>query len=305
LQHNYAKFTNTMISCLKYDLKKKINIICIQESWIESNQIIISHSTFNRILFEQEKTHKQRIMIFVFKSFNFSVTFRSNLCSNTNIQILNISETNIENFTIVNVYNEKCQKSSSDEYTIERKLRTIELTKNSIVCDDFNAHHQWWNSKITSSIRANVLIEWLNKFNCEIINISDEYTFNRENSNSVIDLTFATIDFASKISNWSINDEAEIDSDHEVIEFSINVENIETVNNSMIEKFNTQKADWNKFNQYFKDNHSSIKTRMTRLMINSNVDNLNEEAKLLRNVIIEASNQSISKRRFCENSKVW
>ncbi len=79
-------------------------------------------------------------------------------------------------------------------------------------------------------------------------NISDEYTFNRENSNSVIDLIFATIDLASKISNWSINNEAEIDSDYEVIEFSINVEDIETVNKSMTEKFNTQKANWNKFN---------------------------------------------------------
>jgi hypothetical protein len=305
LQHNCARFTNTMISCLKYKLKKKINIICIQESWIDSNQITISHSTFNRILLEQKDTHKQRVMTFVSKIFKFSVTSRSNLCSDTNIQILNISKTNIENLIILNVYNEKCQKSNSDEYTIERKLETIDLTKNSIICEDFNAHHQWWNSKITSSIRANVLIEWLNKFNCELINISDEFTFTRENSNSVIDLIFATLDLASKITNWSINDDARIDSNHEVIEFSINVENIETVNNSMTKKFNTQKANWNKFNQYFKDNHSNIKNRMTRLLINSNSKNLNEDAKLLRNVINEASNQSIAKRRSCENSKVW
>jgi hypothetical protein len=305
LQHNCAKSTNTMISCLKYDLKKKINIICIQESWIEANQIIISHSTYNRILSDQKESHKQRVMTFVFKSFKFSITSRSNLCTNTNIQILNISETNIENFTIVNVYNEKSQKSNSDEYTIERKLKTIELTKNSFVCDDFNAHHQWWNSRIASLIRANALIDWLNKFNCELINISDDYTFNRENSCSVIDLTFVTVDLASKITNWSINNDAETNSNHEVIEFSINVEDIETVNNSMTKKFNTQKANWNKFSQYFKDNYSSIKNKMSRLLINSTLDSLNEEAKLLRNVIIETSNQSISKRRSCENSKVW
>jgi hypothetical protein len=33
--------------------------------------------------------------------------------------------------------------------------------------------------------------------------------------------------------------------------------------------------------------------------------NLNEKAKLLRNIIIETSNHFISKRRSCENSKVW
>jgi hypothetical protein len=97
---------------------------------------------------------------------------------------------------------------------------------------------------------------------------------------------------------------AETESDHEVIEFSINVEDTDTINNSMTKKFNTQKADWNKFNQYFKNNHSSIKNRMSRLLNNSQSKNLNEEAKLLRDVIIKASNQAISKRRSCENSKV-
>jgi hypothetical protein len=128
-----------------------------------------------------------------------------------------------------------------------RKLKTIDFTKNSIICGDFNAHHQWWNSRITSSIRVNVLVEWLNKFNCELINISDEFTFTRENLNSVINLIFATFDLASKITNWSINDDARTESNHEVIEFSINVENIKTINNSMTKKFNTQKANWNKF----------------------------------------------------------
>jgi flagellar hook-basal body complex protein FliE len=296
-----------MISCLEYDLEKKIDIICMQESWIGSNQITIFHSTFNRILLEQKQneTHKQRIVTFVFKKFIFFVTSRSNLCSNTDIQIFNISKTNIENFIVLNVYNEKNQKSSSEEYTIERKLTTIDLTKNSIICEDFNVHYQWWNSRITSSIRAKTLIDWLNKFNCELINISDEYTFTRENSNSVIDLTFATIDLASKITNWSINDDAKIDSDHEIIEFSINVENIETVNNSMTKKFNTQKANGNKFSEYFKNNHSSIKNWMSKLLNNSCQENLNEDAKLLRDVIIEASNLFISKKRSCENSKVW
>ncbi len=65
----------------------------------------------------------------------------------------------------------------------------------------------------------------------------------------------------------------------------------------MIETFNTQKANWNKFNQYLKDNHASIKNQMTKLMQNSTYENLNEDAILLRNVIIEASNQFISKRR--------
>jgi hypothetical protein len=143
-------------------------------------------------LSEQKEIHKQKIMTFVFKSFKFSITSQSNLCSNTNIQKLNISKTNIEDFTIVNVYNEKSQKSNSNEYRIEKKLKTTELIKNLIICNDFNAaHYQWWNSKVALLIRANASIK-LNKFDFKLINILNKYTFNRENSNLIIDLTFAT-----------------------------------------------------------------------------------------------------------------
>jgi hypothetical protein len=83
------------------------------------------------------------------------------------------------------------------------------------------------------------------------------------------------------------------------------MKNVELINNSMIKTFNTYKVNWNKFSQYFKSNHASIKNQMTKLMQNSIFENLNEDAKLLRNVIIETSNQFISKRRSCENSKVW
>ncbi len=307
LQHNCARSTNTMISCLEYGLENKIDIICIQEPWIGSNQITISHPAFFKILpdQEQDENHKQRVITFVSKSFRYSVTPRSDLCADIDIQILNISGTNIENFSIINVYNEKCQKQNSNEYTIERKLTSIELSRNSIICGDFNAHHQCWNSRIASSIRANSLIEWLNKFNCELINTPDQYTFTRGTSSSVIDLIFATVDLASKITKWSINDDAGTGSDHEVIEFSICVENVETVNNSMNGAFNTQKANWEKFNQYLKDNHSSVKSQMIQLMSNSTTKNLNEGAILLRDVIVNASNLSIPKRRPCENSKVW
>ncbi len=105
--------------------------------------------------------------------------------------------------------------------------------------------------------------------------------------------------------HWSINDDAEIDSNYEIIEFSINIENIETIDDSMTKQFNTQKANWNKFSEYFKNNHSSIKSRMSILLNNLCQKNLNEDAKLLRNVIIETSNRFISKRRSCGNSKVW
>ena len=118
-----------MISCLEYDLEKKVDIICMQKSWIDANQVTISHSAYIKILSElkDDETHKQRVIIFVSKKCEFVITSRSDLINDTDIQILNISNTDLENLTIINVYNEKSQKTDSNEYTIKRSLSLINL----------------------------------------------------------------------------------------------------------------------------------------------------------------------------------
>ena len=136
---------------------------------------------------------------------------------------------------IINIYNEKNQLSITNKYIIERSLTKIELSANLIICDDFNAYHAWWNFRILFSIWTNSLIDWLIKNQCELINISNEITFSKQcimkndqnrTSTSIIDLTFATLHMINKITNWSINENAFTESDHEIIEFSIICKNI-------------------------------------------------------------------------------
>ena len=74
-----------------------------------------------------------------------------------------------------NVYIGKNQEENQ-KYTIERKLSSLNIFEKAIICEDFNAHYLWWNSKIQNSICANALISWINKLNCELINTSDEMT---------------------------------------------------------------------------------------------------------------------------------
>ena len=243
LQHNVAKSTNIMISCLKYAFNQKIDIIFMQKLWIEKNDIIIFHSAYNRITFNTsaemiDQNKKFKIMIFVLKKSTLKITFRSDISNDSDIQILHITNIDIDDCIIINLYNEKNQFLTSNEYTIERLLTKIELLTNSIICDDFNAHHAWWNFRIFFSIRANSLIDWLTKNRCELINISNEITFSKQcimkndqnrTSTSVIDLTFTIFHMINKITNWSINENVFTESDHEIIEFSIICKNIETV----------------------------------------------------------------------------
>ena len=86
LQHNCAKSTNIMTSCLEFAVKKA-DIILIQESWIEQNQIIISHPSFICIMsnLDESDKHKSRVLTFVSKTFHLNVTSRPDIFSNTDI----------------------------------------------------------------------------------------------------------------------------------------------------------------------------------------------------------------------------
>ena len=95
-----------------------------------------------------------------------------------------------------------------------------------------NAHYSWWNSKITNSIRANELVNWLEKYNFELLNESDISTCSRSN-NSIIDLTFITKDLNNMLINWEINENKVTDSDHEIILFLINIDSDNLIENSV------------------------------------------------------------------------
>ena len=319
LQHNIAKSTNTMISYLKYAFDQKTEIILMQKSWIENNEITIFHFVYDRIMFSIsaemiDQNKKFKIIIFVSKKSTLKITSKSDISNDSNFQILHITNIDIDDCMIINIYNEKNQLSTSNEYTIERILTKIELSTNSIICDDFNAHHAWWNFRIFFSIRANSLIDWLIKNQCELINISDEITFSKQcnmkndqnrTSTSIIDLTFAIFHMINKITNWSINENAFTKSDHEIIEFSIICKNIETVDNFMNDAYNVDKTDWKKFEKYLKSKYDSNIISMQKLIENFTSINLKNEIILLQSIINEATNISIFKRKSCEKFKKW
>ena len=124
-------------------------------------------------------------------------------------------------------------------------------------------------------------------------------------STSVIDLTFATPHMINKITDWSINENASTGSDHEVIEFSIICKNIETVDNSMNDVYNVDKADWKKFEKYLKSMYDSNIISMQKLIENFTSINLKNEIILLQLIINETTDISIFKWKLCEKFKKW
>ena len=98
---------------------------------------------------------------------------------------------------------------------MQRKLHQITPYRNTIFCGDLNAHHSWWNSNTTSK-NAERLVDWLDKYNFELLNKPDLQTCFRSDT-SVIDLTFTTKNLNNKLNLvWETSEQAS-GSDHIII----------------------------------------------------------------------------------------
>jgi len=79
---------------------------------------------------------------------------------------------------------------------VERSLQNITSAKNTIVCEDFNSHHSWWNSSVSDSDsrKAEVLVKWLKDSQFDLQNEPDNETFYKDNLTRalVINLIFST-----------------------------------------------------------------------------------------------------------------
>ena len=131
LQHNTNKSQIIMQSCLEIAIELSIDFILIQESWIafDNNNnnaaYTISHSAYYCILPESINNIRPRVAIFARKLSKYKFCYRTDLISDFDIIIIDISESDIDTFQIINIYNEKSlntQSNNNNSYTVERSL---------------------------------------------------------------------------------------------------------------------------------------------------------------------------------------
>ena len=118
LQQNVDKNDSKMHTCLQIDLELNIDFILFQESFVNTNtMIIISHSAYYYIMLESEKI-RFRVMIFAKKSSRFQFCQKSDICSNTDIIIIDINDSlnsETEVIQLINIYNEKSLTENNNE----------------------------------------------------------------------------------------------------------------------------------------------------------------------------------------------
>src|SRR6266536_4589279 len=106
--------------------------------------------------------------------------------------------------------------------------------------------------------------------------------------------------------NWEIDEEKVSGSDHEIILFSINIDNGNLIENPIYNsQYNFEKADWKLFAEelLLHSNKEEFLSKINNLEISKEL--LETEAEKLRDIILIAANKAISKKRISEKSKSW
>src|SRR5436190_21933759 len=118
MQQNIDKNDSKMHTCLQIDLKLNINFILFQESFVNTNSMtIISHSAYYCIMSESEKI-RSRVIIFAKKSSRFQFYQKSDICSNTDIIIIDINDflnSKTEIIQLIKIYIEKSLAENNNE----------------------------------------------------------------------------------------------------------------------------------------------------------------------------------------------
>ena len=296
-----------MHTCLDYEIESKTDFILFQEPFVaRDNFSTISHSAYYCIAPTTQEI-RPRVMIFARKQSRFDFCLRSDVYTDSDILIIDITDKLnrfSETIQIINIYNEKSLKEDCNEYTVQRKLHQIISYKNTILCEDLNAHHSWWNSNITNSRNAEKLVDWLDKYEFELLNKSDQQICFKSDI-SVIDLTFAFKNLNNNLHIvWEISEQVS-GSDHIIIQFSINIDNENLVENPLYNnQYNFEKADWKKFENdlILTANKDEFQTQLDNSIISSEI--LEKEAEKLRDIILKAA-ENIPKKRITERSKCW
>jgi hypothetical protein len=306
LQNNTDRIPQAMHTSLELAFKATIDFVLIQEPWIANDNMgTVSHPAYITILPNKKDNIRPRVAIFARKDTKFSYTARPDIIDDPDILILQISGPGLKPIQLINLYNEKGLGNDSD-YTVKRSLQYLVPDKRTIISGDFNAHHSWWNSTISSPTRCEELTPWLGKYGFELKNAKDIATFHRKNAynHSIIDLTFATKDIESQI-EWYIEEEACTGSHHEILRISIATELTEYfINLIEVDRYNLKKADWKRFREILLNAYPTINNEISEQDLDTEIG-LDMAAKILEEYIHQAADIAIPKMNICYRSKPW
>jgi hypothetical protein len=148
---------------------------------------------------------------------DLKVTPHPNICSDPDLQILEVQIDLIPKLYLLNIYNK--YDYIMNLHTIPHTLTPISLPNQYIITGYLNAHHMLWNSRVRHNTYTDELTALIEDEGWHLINAPDIATYYYQNGigSSVLDLTIALPGVAREVTNWAMDDENPTGSDYEVI----------------------------------------------------------------------------------------
>ena len=116
-----------------------------------------------------------------------------------------------------------------------------------VLLSDSNAHNELW-FETTTDERGQLLEDIAYRFNLAVMNVGPldvNFTYYRENSQSIIDITYCSFELSQRIHDWHVTWEV-IHSDHRLIEFKIDIHN-----DTELKYRSLKKGNWTRFSSLF------------------------------------------------------
>lgn len=100
-------------------------------------------------------------------------------------------------------------------------------TTETLIAGDFNAWHTTWGARYNNA-RGEALLDMISSLGMIICNRGNALTFQRGNSESIVDLTLVSHGLSTLMTNWRVSDVISL-SDHDYIRFDTQTRNQDTV----------------------------------------------------------------------------
>ena len=210
---------------------------------------------------------------------DFSITLRTDLIEDRDIQILEIAQTNHPTTTIINIYNDSPRR----ELCILNRLRDTHDTlpnQPTLITGDFNLHHPLWSREDRALERdqlAEDTVDWLTQKNYTLLNKKGEITHLARHAGerpSVIDLSLANPEAVhlDTFKHWAVNPDLSFDSDHNAITFTLD-HGLQEIPNLLPPKFNIQKVDPEEWGKLFEQELMKADHILAPLLTNESPSN--------------------------------
>ncbi|KAJ7693987.1 Endonuclease/exonuclease/phosphatase, partial [Mycena metata] len=223
--------------------------------WMRSTEELAAQA-YSSIVFaveDNEQAHhllrEVKVMAYYKPRADFTVTLRSDIAQDLDIQVVDVAQPGAPTTTYVNVYND-----SKERFPAVERLKALNLLADRpvVLLGDWNLHHELWSViGIEGNARANMFVQWITEKGYSILNKKGEVTFTphaKNGSSSVIDLTFVNAAAVNNdtVKDWTIDPSMSYGSDHRGIRWvndhgRTEIENVAGVQYNLKE---VDPADW-------------------------------------------------------------